>query len=355
MAASTGYDSACCVCKHQWRAGLTGTQCCFDGYRQLLPLGSAGRRERIQSGGHTYEFEAPETKPTPGQRTNDSARKCLAVVETIGLDSVGGHKHAPLVALFAGFDWYRYNPPELMHDTKIFVEMLLKTLVGKVSNAGFYESWSHDAAHRRENKIRGIFRATWPENGGPLPWRLTREQRLLLDARAGTLIWPQQTEKLFYNGASFWTKPNRMWKTRRKITLLYFILPMQLRDQVPAVTHALQVFVWAMRQLLGQVHSFERAHQLKILPGSRTVDKTRVPQLEGEVKKGLVLSSGSLPIGNLNPGMHHFGHVGKYVGTHALLHKLWMMGFERFVLPLHQLNVVTRLTRIPSWYASQLC
>ena len=129
--------------------------------------------------------------------------------------------------------------------------MLLKTLVGKVSEAGFYANWHHDAAHRRENRLKGIFRDTWPENGGPLPWRLTRAQRLMLDARAGTLIWPERLEKLYYDGASFWCKPNRIWKARRKFTLLYFILPCQLRDhQVPAVSHALNVFVWAMRRLL---------------------------------------------------------------------------------------------------------
>ena len=328
----TGFESACCVCKHEWSRGLTGTQCCYDGYRTLLPMLSRGRQSRIQLGGHTFEFADVEQRPPAELRTNESAREALTVVETMGVAACCGHKHAPLVARFAGLDWYRMCPPELVHDSKIFVEMVLKTIVGKVTGGGFYESWSHDAAHRAQCKIRGIFRDTWPENGGPLPWRLTREQRLLLDARALQLIWPERLEKLAYAGASFWQKPSRMWKARRKFTLLYFVLTTQLRDQLPAVTYALQVFVWAMRRLLGQVHSYENAKVRRILPGCRTINRSTIDEAEKDLIKGLVLLSGSLPIGQLNPGMHHFAHFAQYVRSHGLLHSYWMMGFERCVI-----------------------
>ena len=362
MQAVTGFESGCCVCYHQWTAGLTGTQCCFGGYRALLPLRSRGRRSRVLDGGHYYEFEDVEERPVPGLRTTCLARECLAVVEAMGVGGCKGHKSAPLVAKIPGMEWYRIIPPELVHDTKVFVEMLLKTIVGKVTNAGFYNNWSQDDAHRRHNQIRGIFRSTWPGNDGPLPWRLTTEQRLFLDRRMATLCWPERIEKLYYDGASFWTKPCRMWKARRKFTLLYFILPCQLRDQVPAVRNALNVFVWAMRRLLvgwctcllvptsltlyrtlshinphhttqGQVHSYENAVKLEILPGSRSIDKASVPALDAEVTKGLVLFNGCLPADGLNPSMHHFSHFGKYVGTHADLQLLWMMGFERLVAP----------------------
>ena len=53
--------------------------------------------------------------------------------------------------------------------------------------------------------------------------------------------------------------------------------------------------------------------------------------LDVSVKKGLVLLSGSLPEGSINPGLHHFIHDGQYTGSHFLLPILWMMGFERFV------------------------
>lgn len=251
MQAVTGYDSGCVVCLHEWTSGLTGSKCCFGGYRALLPMGSRGRLARIQAGGNTYEYEGVETRPIPQRRTTRLAQQCLAVVDTIGLKAFRGHKRPPLFAAWPGMgDWYRLHPPELLHDSKVFLEMLLKTMVGKVSDAGFYSNWSHDASHRRQNKLKGIFEDTWPENGGPFPWRLTKPQRLMLDARMGKLIWPERVEKLCYDGCSFWRKPNRLWKARRKVTLLYYILPCQLRDQVPALRHALNKFGWAMRRLM---------------------------------------------------------------------------------------------------------
>ena len=230
LQAVTGYDSGCPVCYHEWSSGLTGTQCCFDGYRRFLPERSPGRQARVTFGGLTYQYAQPETRRPPDYRSGKAARECLTVVDVIGVDACRGHKYPPLLAQLPGFNWRRLNPPELMHDSKVLVEMLLKVLVGKVSGGGVYESWSQDSQHRKQNQIRGIFPTTWPQVGGPFPWRLTRDQRMMLDQRMGNLIWPARVEKLFYiyNGASFWTKPSRMWKAIRKFTLLYFILPNQL-------------------------------------------------------------------------------------------------------------------------------
>ena len=181
LQSTMGLESACPVCFHKWTPGLTGTQCCFGGYRTLLPLGSRGRQARVQDGGNTYEYADVEERPTPQLRTTRLARECLAVVETIGVKACKGHKYAPLIAAWPGIDWYRISPGELMHDTKILVEMIVKTLVGKVSNSGFYANWSYDSTHRRENQMRNIFESTWPGNDGPLPWRLTKDERLFLD------------------------------------------------------------------------------------------------------------------------------------------------------------------------------
>ena len=93
---------------------------------------------------------------------------------------------------------------------------------------------------------------------------------------------------------------------------------------------ALNTFVWGMRRLLGQVHCFDEATRLRILPGSRSVDNTILLRVNGEVIRGLVLFTGALPIGHFNPGAHHFVHTGGYTITHALLSILWMMGFERY-------------------------
>ena len=139
-------------------------------------------------------------------------------------------------------------------------------------------------------------------------------------------------EPLYYNGASVWSKPNRMWKSRRKFRLLYFILPTQLRGKVPMLHRALVQFVWGMRQLDGQVYSYEKAWALNILPGSRAVRRDDVDDMQRAVICGLVLFNGCLPQSHLNPGLKHFVHYGTATKTHSILRILWMTAFERCVV-----------------------
>jgi hypothetical protein len=182
LQSATSYQGACPICQHQWTPGLIGTQCCFGGYRTLVPAGSRGRQSQIQAGGHTYEYGDIEQRPKAPLRDERSVRDALAMVEALDRP-VGGHKTVPVIARIPGFHWFRMSPNELMHDSKIFVEMVLKCAVGKVSGSSFYNSWSYDAKHRKEAELMGIFRSIWPGNDGPLPWRLTTAQRKLLDAR----------------------------------------------------------------------------------------------------------------------------------------------------------------------------
>ena len=225
--------------------------------------------------------------------------------------------------------------------------MLLKTLVGYV-NKGIYAKWGArglDRNHRIEAEVRGIFRDIWihesPDDDMPLPWRLSQIDRNMLDHRMSTVIWPHYIERMYYRGHSFWTVPNRVWKTIRKVRLLYDILPTQLRDKVPAVRQALHFFVWGMKRLDGQVHSYDEANRLGILPGSRAVVKTEISKAHNDIIKGLVLFEGCLPASNLNPAMHHFVHYSQYTRTHGPLRTFWMFYFERYftVNVMNELNI----------------
>lgn len=131
-------------------------------------------------------------------------------------------------------------------------------------------------------------------------------------------------------GHSMWSKPNRMWKSRRKFRLLYFMLLTQLRDKVPAVHQALLLFVWGMRQLDGQVYSYEMATtRLHILPGSRSVRKDALDSINRSLLLGIILLAGAFPRSHLNPGLKHFVHYPEFTKTHGILRILWMMAFER--------------------------
>ena len=77
--------------------------------------------------------------------------------------------------------------PDVMHDIKLFLEMLLKVMIGKGIDPGDggWKSWSKDDKHRAGSQKRGIFRDIWPDRNGPLPWRLTPEEIAMLDERMG--------------------------------------------------------------------------------------------------------------------------------------------------------------------------
>ena len=198
-----------------------------------------------------------------------------------------------------------------------------------MSNCG-YEGWTKDENHRRHCKTLGIFPDLWPENGAPLHWRLTKAQRLLLDSRMSRVLWPHYIEPLYYKGCSFWKKPGRMWKARRKYRLLFYILPTQLRDQVPRFRKALLLFAWSVRRLMGQTHSYEYAQVLGILPGSRAVFKALINNFDRDLKRALVLFEGCTPIDHLKPVFHHWVHYAKLTEELSRLDILWMMGFERY-------------------------
>ena len=113
------------------------------------------------------------------------------------------------------------QPQLLVTDSKLMLDMLIRVMVGKGTNVddddGGYKSWSKDGTHRREAQVLGVFRDIWPDRNGPLPWRLTPEQVKMLDERMSNVICPHYIDRLHYEGCSFWIKPGRMWKTRRKV------------------------------------------------------------------------------------------------------------------------------------------
>ena len=148
-----------------------------------------------------------------------------------------------------------------------------------------------------------------------------------------------------------------MWKCRRKYRLLWFLLPAQLRDMVPALRAAIALMAWAMRRLQGnmhdpstrtltltltpphthKVHSYDAAVAMGILPGSRSLRRSEIDGMGADLLRALVLLAGSIIITHLVPIWHHFVHYGEYTKTHGFLRLFWMMCFERYKLYIKQL------------------
>ena len=154
----------------------------------------------------------------------------------------------------------------------------------------------------------------------------------MLDTRTDNIAWAHYIEPLYYEGASFWEKPSRMWKSRRKYRLLLlFVLPVLIRDVVPRLREAIVLLASALKRLDGQVFSYERAKSLGILPGSRGLKHAEVQSITNDLIRSLCLLEGCVPVTYLISIMHHFCHYGEYAKTHGILRTYWMMAFERYV------------------------
>ena len=97
------------------------------------------------------------------------------------------------------------NSDVLLYDIKVFGTFAIICIY-----LVFFFSPSHWA-------FLGVFRDIWPDRNGPLPWRLTQDEIKMLDKRMKKVVWPHYIDRLHYEGCSFWIKPGRMWKTRRKV------------------------------------------------------------------------------------------------------------------------------------------
>ena len=163
-----------------------------------------------------------------------------------------------------------------------------------------------------------------------MPWRLTRDERKILEKRTRNISWSHYVEPMYYRGASFWSKPSRMWKSHRKYRLFLFILPVLLRDKLPRLRVALLLLISDLRKLDGQVHSYQTVtRKMGILPGSRSLKHADVDSISDDLIRALVLLEGCVPIGHLIPVLHHVVHYGQYAKSHGMLRIYWMMAFER--------------------------
>ena len=363
MQACQSYQ-ACPICLHAWSPGalIRRTHCIYDGARCFLAPGSRARQRRFRRKGQTYEYRCVETRPKPKYRDDEFVKSAVALATNA--QPFCGHKPVvPLLAMWPGWSWRRTNQPEPMHgsshaqlhlhlhrhqpmcvtDSKNACDNVMTLMIGK-RGEGKYSNWSKDSSHRRHCKALGVFSELWPADRpeadstpnpapkpAPFPWRLTAAQIKLLSQRTKNIIWPHHMERMYYRGASMWEKPSRMLKCRRKYRLLFHVLPVQLRDQVPQLREAIVKFAWTMRRLDGQVYSYDAAIKLGILPGSRVLVRGEIKVLHKDMICALVMLEGSFPIGHLIPTWHHFVHYVEFTVTHGVLRWLWMMAFERFV------------------------
>lgn len=255
----------CPHCLHSWQPGLRGQT--YGGYRRFLPPGSVWRKKTFRFMGMLYQFRDEEVRPPPDARNDRN----VAIMAARGRPRAPflGHKGQHFFSEWEGVDWGG-NTCDKMHDGKLMCEMTLKGLVGTHSREGMYNEWSSkrkDANHRADCKAYNIFRAFHSSEDVPPPWRLTKDQVHVCDMRVRNMWWPHYMDPLSFDGHSFWTHSDRVWKCKHKHYALFVIIPTCLHGFVPEVHTALLMIVTAMRRLGGQVVCRAEAIERGIVPG----------------------------------------------------------------------------------------
>ena len=192
-----------------------------------------------------------------------------------------------------------------------------------------YKSWgARDEQHRADCQAYNIFH-NFANHGRRPPWRLSKEALNTMDRRVRAMWWPHYTDRLTHDTASFWKKSDRMWKAKHKLFALLVILPTCLHGYVKATHTAILVTVDALRRLFGMRFCAKECRRRGIEIGSRAVFKAQVKAIGAQLAMGLVLVEGSLPVGHLNPIMHHLSHYADLTAETGSLDWTSLFGFER--------------------------
>ena len=163
-----------------------------------------------------------------------------------------------------------------------------------------------------------MFPQVW-DGSQPLPWRLSKDDRDLLNSRVINMWWPHYRDKLHRHGKSFWLKPKHCWKTKHKLTIFLVFLPTILRDLVPEVHRAIQKIVFALRRLDGLVISINEANRIGVLPGSHVLPKGIINSVTKDLILGVIMLEGCLPVSFLNTTLHHLLHFGNQTSENGCL------------------------------------
>lgn len=317
----------CHQCLHTWQPGLR-TQI-YGGYRRFLPVGHPWRAKTFVFQGNLYQFRDVESRVPPTGRTD--ALVSLMLSDARPNRPKCGHKSLPFLHRWVGADWGRCMPDN-MHDLKCFAEMTIKGLVGPGAN-GMYKGWSarrKDEKHRMDCEVFDIF-AEFADGTNPVPpWRLTKDAVKLMDRRVQSMWWPHYVDKLCRYNQSFWSKPDRMWKSVHKSFALLIILPTCLHGFVKTVHLALLYIVDSLRQLTGEVLSTYELRALGVESGARRViSKHKIECLGRQLLRGLLMLEGSFPVAHLNPALHHVVHYAAETARVGILDWVNMLSFER--------------------------
>lgn len=198
------------------------------------------------------------------------------------------------------FCYERQNIPDAAHAIGGVFKMLVRILVGP--NHGQFAFFSKmtnakDRRHRLECEYHNVFPATWVHPRGQLPWQLTPQALLTVDARVRSVVYPHRMETVGSPEHSFFRRPSYASKLTQRLTAFMFVLPTCLRGYVPNVHKGFCDLILGLRILHGMVYSPRTCRRLNLEPGSFALKKTDVEVAHRLLVDGLSKLEGSMPVG----------------------------------------------------------
>ena len=162
----------------------------------------------------------------------------------------------------------------------------------------------------------------------PLPWRLTKIARIIVNKRLLNISYPHYTPICHIPGDSFINRAG-IWRTANKLVAFLVLLVPALRGFVPKFRAGLRSLVWGLRLLEGQTLSVNELDALGLERGVKALSKDDKKRASILIIEGLSMIEGSCPVSVLVPAIHCLCHYADGAEMHGLLPLLWMISFGK--------------------------
>ena len=166
----------------------------------------------------------------------------------------------------------------------------------------------------------------------PLPWRLSKRAKAIVNARVVRISYPHLTPKCTIGKTSFIYRGG-CWRTASKLQALLIVLVPSLRGFVRPLRTALRSLVLGLRILEGQTFSVNDLRRLGLRQGFHALKKQDIRRAKKMILEGLSMLEGCCPIRKLVPATHCLVHYPDGAAQHGILRMYWMMSFGESQLP----------------------
>ena len=384
----------CTTCCIHYDMGPCGDGAIYGCARRFLPIGHPLREDQCEFEGLKLKFRGAEVWAAPETKTTQTIFKLIAQARLLAVQHYLGQKGPPMLMGLLGFKYDRFNLLEWMHNLKCAFDNFNDMLVGRDDNGKwdlrarrtsqalglFPEIWTNvvkylsDFRHQalasltdntinragavwirrwlkicavtmdrqaRINQLRArllALRDTAARGNpiplvgvlNPLPWRLSKHARVVVNKRTVSLCYPHYTPVCHVGQDSFFNRAG-CWRTASKLLAFLVILIPVLQGFVKPFREGLRRVVYGLRILQGQTCSVNEVAALNLdRATSIFLRKSDINKARLLIITGLAIMEAVLPICLLVPAVHCLCHYGDGALLWGLLRLLWMMHFERY-------------------------